>query len=104
MKLVISVSSGVVRLSAGLGLAVALVLWPLMGWQTAALFAVGAAISVGSVYEWARLIRTVMARLDRTETPAEGAGDLSFRDAWGRLAAVWSGLAADISEEFLARG
>ena len=53
-----------VRVTAALGAVVALILWPVMGWQTAALFAVGAAISVGSIYEWGRLIRHVTARLD----------------------------------------
>ncbi|MFC5864575.1 hypothetical protein ACFPT7_19865 [Acidicapsa dinghuensis] len=57
----------VVRLTAGLGVAAALVLWVVSGWQTAALFAVGATISIGSIYEWARLIRMVMARMDRFE-------------------------------------
>jgi hypothetical protein len=54
----------VVRLTAVLGVVIALILCPVMGWQTGALFAVGAAISVGSVYEWARLIRTITARMD----------------------------------------
>jgi hypothetical protein len=53
-----------VQVTAALGVVVALVLWPATGWQTAALFAVGAAISVGSIYEWGRLIRHVTARMD----------------------------------------
>jgi hypothetical protein len=58
----------VVRLTAVLGVVIALILCPVMGWQTGALFAVGAAISVGSVYEWARLIRTITARMDARGT------------------------------------
>ena len=54
----------VVRGTAVLGVVIALILWPVMGWPTAALFAVGAAISVGSVYEWARMIRLITRLLD----------------------------------------
>jgi len=53
-----------VRLTAILGVVISLILWPWMGWQTAALFAVGSALSVGSIYEWGRLIRVVSARMD----------------------------------------
>ncbi len=52
-----------VRNSAVVGVIIALVLCIWMGWQTAALFAVGGAISVGSIYEWGRLIRIFGARL-----------------------------------------
>src|ERR1700744_1469064 len=45
----------VVRITLILGTVVALVRWPVLGWRSAALFAVGAAISVFSVYEWKRL-------------------------------------------------
>ena len=54
----------VVRLTAVLGVVIALILCLAMSWQTGALFAVGAAISVGSIYEWARLIRVITARMD----------------------------------------
>jgi hypothetical protein len=53
-----------VLVTAILGAAIALILWPATGWQTAALFAVGAAISIGSIYEWGRLFRTIGARMD----------------------------------------
>lgn len=53
-----------VRVSAVLGVAAALFLWLAMEWQTAALFAVGAVLSIGSIYEWGRLIRAVSARMD----------------------------------------
>lgn len=55
----------VVRLTLALGVLLSLVLWVASGWPTAALFAVGAAISIGSIYEWARLIRMVTSRLDK---------------------------------------
>jgi hypothetical protein len=64
-----------VRITAALGVVVTLILWPVMGWQTAALFAVGAALSVGSIYEWGRLIRHVTARMDGQESgKAAGTG------------------------------
>jgi hypothetical protein len=54
----------VVTATSALGAAVALLLWLAMGWQTGALFAVGAAISIGSIYEWGRLFRHIAARMD----------------------------------------
>jgi hypothetical protein len=57
-----------IRNSAVVGVAIALVLLVWMGWQTAALFVVGGAISVGSIYEWGRLIRVFGARLGGNET------------------------------------
>ena len=61
-----------VRITAVLGVAIALGLWVRWGWPTAALFAVGGAISVGSIYEWGRLIRVFGARLGGNEA-GEGA-------------------------------
>ena len=58
----------VVRVTAILGVSVALVLWPVAGWPNAALFAVGAAISIGSIYEWGRLFRLIGARMDGQKT------------------------------------
>ena len=58
----------VVWATAVLGAVVALILCVAMGWQTGALFAVGAAISIGSIYEWSRLIRKVTERLDGKKT------------------------------------
>lgn len=57
------------RITLILGVVIALILWPVKGWQTAALFAVGAAISVFSVWEWKRLVRIFNARMDRQQTP-----------------------------------
>jgi len=62
----------VVQATAALGVVIAVVLWAAMGWQTGALFAVGAAISIGSIYEWSRLIRHVTARMDRQQALARG--------------------------------
>jgi hypothetical protein len=62
-----------IRNSAAVGVAVALALWLWMGWATAALFAVGAAISVASIYEWGRLIRVFSSRMDGQKT-GQGSG------------------------------
>jgi hypothetical protein len=58
-----------VRITVVLGVVISLVLWPVLGWGTATLFAVGAAISVASIYEWKRLIRLWNARRDRKKAP-----------------------------------
>lgn len=52
-----------------IGLLAALVLWKASGWRNAAMMAVGAAISAGSVLEWQRMVRLVNARLDRQQAP-----------------------------------
>jgi hypothetical protein len=57
-----------------LGATIALALCLAMGWQTAGLFAVGAAISVGSIYEWGRLIRLVNQRMDGGRSSGFGTG------------------------------
>jgi hypothetical protein len=58
------------QITAAFGIAIALILWPAGGWRNAALFAVGAAISVATIYEWQRLIRLFNAKLDQQKTPA----------------------------------
>ena len=58
-----------IRVTLMLGAAIALVLWPTLGWSTAALFAVGGAISAASIWEWGRLIRLINARLDKQKSP-----------------------------------
>jgi hypothetical protein len=45
------------------------VVWIASGWESAALFAVGAAISAGGVYESRRLIRVINAKLDNERPP-----------------------------------
>ena len=52
------------RLLATVAVVGALVLWWKMGWQTAALLVVGAAISGSGLFEWLRLMTAVMARMD----------------------------------------
>jgi ATP synthase I subunit len=42
----------------------ALLLWWKLGWQSAALLAVGAVISASGLWEWLRLMTAVMARMD----------------------------------------
>ncbi len=45
------------------------IVWIASGWQSAALYLVGAAISAGGIYESRRLIRVVNAKLDNQKTP-----------------------------------
>ena len=45
------------------------IIWIASGWQSAALFLVGAAISAGGIYESRRLIRVVNAKLDNQRSP-----------------------------------
>jgi len=52
-----------------LGLIPALVLLVVSGWRNAAMLAVGAAISDGSILEWQRLIHLINAKLDKQKTP-----------------------------------
>ena len=45
-----------------------LLLWWKLGWQSAALLAVGAVISASGLWEWLRLMTAVMARMDNGGT------------------------------------
>lgn len=45
----------------------------LLDWQTGALFAVGALVSVASLYEWQRLIGVINAKLDQQQVPRSSA-------------------------------
>jgi hypothetical protein len=58
-----------IRITLIFGVAISLILWPTLGWGTAALFAVGAAISAASIWEWGRLIRLMNARMDKQKSP-----------------------------------
>jgi uncharacterized membrane protein YadS len=58
-----------IRLTAILGVALAVIAWIATSWQNAALLAVGAAISAASILEWQRLIRLFNARMDKQKTP-----------------------------------
>jgi hypothetical protein len=61
------------RNSTVLAVLIAAGVWVGSGWRNAAMLAVGAAISVASIYEWLRLARVINARLDR-EKPAAHSG------------------------------
>ncbi len=56
------------RLLAVLAAAAALLVWWKMGWPSAVLLAVGAAISASGLWEWLRLMTAVMARMDGGNT------------------------------------
>ena len=45
--------------------------WWKMGWQSAVLLLVGAAISGSGLYEWLRLMTAVMVRMDSGEKRSE---------------------------------
>ena len=66
------------RITLGLGLLAALVLWIASGWRDAAMIAVGAVISAGSILEWQRLIRLFNAKLDQQKTPKGAALVVTF--------------------------
>jgi hypothetical protein len=53
------------RLLTFVSVAGVLLLWWKMGWQSAALLAVGAIISASGLWEWLRLMTAVMARMDQ---------------------------------------
>lgn len=40
-----------------------------LGWQTGALFAAGAVVSITGIYEWQQLIGIINAKLDHEKTP-----------------------------------
>ena len=52
-----------------LGVVASLVLWVASGWRDAAMLATGAAISLASLYEWRRLIRIILAKLESNQLP-----------------------------------
>jgi len=66
------------RLTALLGLVLAVIVWIAMTWRDAAMLAVGAAISALSILEWQRLIRLFNARMDRQKTPRGAAMVVGF--------------------------
>ncbi len=57
------------RLVAILTAAIFVVLLVAIGWQTAMLLLVGAAISVSSLWEWQKLMVVIMAKLDNKQQP-----------------------------------
>ena len=52
------------RLLATLAVACLVLAWWKLGWQSAALLAVGAAISASGLWEWTRLMTVVISRMD----------------------------------------
>ena len=67
-----------VRITAILGAVLAAIVWIATNWRDAAMLAVGAAISVASIFEWQRLIRLFNARMDRQKTPKGAATVVTF--------------------------
>jgi hypothetical protein len=53
-----------------LGLVAAVAVLIGAGWRSAAMLAIGTAISAASIWEWQRLVRVINARLDKQKTPA----------------------------------
>jgi hypothetical protein len=60
---------GALRLVVVAAVVAAPVVWWKMGWQSAALLVVGAAISGSGLFEWLRLMTAVMVRMDGGERP-----------------------------------
>jgi len=67
-----------IRLTLGIGLVAALIVWIASGWRNASMLAVGTAISAASILEWQRLIRLFNAKLDRQKTPKGAVMVVSF--------------------------
>lgn len=51
------------------GVLSALVLWKASGWRDAAMMATGTAISAASIFEWRRLVRFIVAKMDKKQAP-----------------------------------
>jgi len=67
-----------IRVTLGIGIAAALIVWIASGWRDASMLAVGAAISAASILEWQRLIRLFNSTLDRQKTPKGAVMVVSF--------------------------
>ncbi len=57
------------RLIVILGTLSALIVWKASDWRSAAMLAIGTAISAASILEWRRLIRFIKAQMDRQQAP-----------------------------------
>jgi len=55
-----------------------LVVWKATSWRDAAMLAIGTAISAASIFEWRRLARFIMAKLDKKQTPRGSAFAVIF--------------------------
>jgi hypothetical protein len=51
------------------GALAALVLWKASGWRDAAMMVAGTAISAASIFEWRRLVRFIIAKMDKEQVP-----------------------------------
>lgn len=51
------------------GILGSLVVWKASSWRDAAMLATGTAISAASIFEWRRLARFILAKLDKQQTP-----------------------------------
>ncbi len=58
-----------IRITVIVGLLAALALWIASDWRNAAMMATGAAISTASIYEWRRLARFIVAKMDKKQAP-----------------------------------
>ena len=67
-----------IRNTVVIGLLAALALWIASGWRNAAMLAAGAAISTASIYEWRRLVRFIIAKMDKKQAPRGTAVALVF--------------------------
>ncbi len=67
-----------IRVTLGIGLVAAIVVWIAASWRDASMLAVGTAISALSILEWQRLIRLFNAKLDRQKTPKGAVMVVSF--------------------------
>lgn len=61
-----------IRNTAILGVIPAIVVLFVSGWRNAAMVLSGAAISLASIWEWQRLIRLIIAKLDNKKSPRSG--------------------------------
>jgi len=61
--------SRAIRNTVIVGLLAALALWIASSWRNAAMLAAGAAISTASIYEWRRLVRFIIAKMDKKQAP-----------------------------------
>ena len=52
-----------------IGLVSSIVIWIASGWRNAAMMATGTAISAASIYEWRRLARFIVAKMDKKQLP-----------------------------------
>ena len=58
-----------IKITIGIGVFAALILWKAAGWRNAAMLASGAAISTASIFEWKRVVGIINAALDKQHLP-----------------------------------